>query len=93
RKMFSLPRWVIKSGEIVMDDTEIRSCPAGVTNRFHQPKPDQDELELIQRWWNENATYDWSFATIGEELRTSLGTVSSRNDEFNRSNGSNTVNK
>ncbi|MFM7592545.1 MAG: formylmethanofuran dehydrogenase subunit A [Isosphaeraceae bacterium] len=93
RKMFSLPRWVIKSGEIVMDDTEIRSYPAGVTNRFHQPKPDQDELELIQRWWNENATYDWSFATIGEELRSSLGTVESRNDEFNRSTGSSTVNK
>lgn len=76
--MFSIPRWVIKSGEIVVDDTEIRAVPAGVTSRFDQPELDHGELESIERWWNENATCNWSFATIGEKLRSTLNPVPSR---------------
>ncbi len=78
RQMFSIPRWVIKSGEIVVDDTEIRAVPAGVTSRFDQPELDHGELESIERWWNENATCNWSFATIGEKLRSTLNPVPSR---------------
>jgi formylmethanofuran dehydrogenase subunit A len=31
RRMFALPRWVVKGGEVVVDDGELRSAPGGST--------------------------------------------------------------
>ncbi|AMV36853.1 formylmethanofuran dehydrogenase subunit A [Planctomyces sp. SH-PL62] len=31
RRMFALPRWVVKGGEVVVDDGELRSAPGGRT--------------------------------------------------------------
>jgi formylmethanofuran dehydrogenase subunit A len=78
RQMFSMPRWVIKSGVVIVDDTEIREHVPGLTHRANQPEPDSLELEPIRRWWLENATYDWSSASIGEEMRSKLKPVEKR---------------
>jgi formylmethanofuran dehydrogenase subunit A len=78
RQMFSMPRWVIKSGVVIVDDTEIREHVSGHTHRANQPEPDSLELEPIRRWWLENATYDWASASIGEEMRSKLKPVEKR---------------
>ncbi len=38
RRMFALPRWVIKAGEVLVDDTELRAASIGKTIGFaHAP--------------------------------------------------------
>ena len=81
RQMFAMPRWVIKSGIVVVDDTEIRDFVPGVTHRFEQPELDSLEQEPIKRWWLENSTYDWGSASIGDEMRSNLMPV--RKKEIN----------
>ncbi|MGE3818813.1 MAG: formylmethanofuran dehydrogenase subunit A [Isosphaeraceae bacterium] len=42
-RMFALPRWVVKSGEVVVDDGELRASPGGRT-LLVAPEFDQDVL-------------------------------------------------
>jgi len=46
-RMFSLPRYLIKQGEVVLDDGELRSAPQGVVH-FSQAKYDPDSLREIE---------------------------------------------
>ena len=78
RKMFAMPRWVVKSGVVIVDDTEIRNLAAGVTHRSNVPELEPEALEPIRRWWKLNATSDWSSADIGTTLRDRLKPVNLR---------------
>lgn len=37
RRMFALPRWVIKAGHVIVDDGELRAAPMGATWRTVRP--------------------------------------------------------
>ena len=78
RKMFAMPRWVVKSGIVIVDDTEIRNLAAGVTHRSNVPELEPEALEPIRRWWKLNATSDWSSADIGSSMRDCLKPVNLR---------------
>jgi formylmethanofuran dehydrogenase subunit A len=78
RKMFAMPRWVVKSGVVIVDDTEIRNLAAGVTHRSNVPELEPEALEPIRRWWKSNATSDWSSADIGTTMRDRLKPVNLR---------------
>ena len=78
RKMFAMPRWVVKSGVVIVDDTEIRNLAAGVTHRSNVPELEPEALEPIRRWWKLNATSDWSSADIGSSMRDCLKPVNLR---------------
>lgn len=78
RKMFAMPRWVVKSGVVIVDDTEIRNLAAGVTHRSNVPELEPEALEPIRRWWKLNATSDWSSADIGTTMRDRLKPVNLR---------------
>ena len=78
RKMFAMPRWVVKSGVVIVDDTEIRNLAAGVTHRSNVPELEPEALEPIRRWWKLNATSDWSSADIGTSMRDRLKPVNLR---------------
>ena len=78
RKMFAMPRWVVKSGIVIVDDTEIRNLAAGVTHRSNVPELEPEALEPIRRWWKLNATSDWSSADIGSSMRDRLKPVNLR---------------
>lgn len=81
RQMFAMPRWVIKSGVVIVDDTEIVQFVGGVTHRCDQPTPEPEALEPIRRWWKDHATYDWTSAEIGPEQRHQLAPVSFRKSQ------------
>ena len=76
--MFAMPRWVVKSGVVIVDDTEIRNLAAGVTHRSNVPELEPEALEPIRRWWKLNATSDWSSADIGTTMRDRLKPVNLR---------------
>jgi formylmethanofuran dehydrogenase subunit A len=56
--MFELPRFVIKAGEVVVEQGEIRSTPGGQI--LHVEKEYDRELEPdIQQWFEENYSVSW----------------------------------
>jgi formylmethanofuran dehydrogenase subunit A len=60
--MFQLPRLVIKAGEVVVEQGEIRSTPSG--NVLHIERDYDQEIEPdIQEWFEEN--YSVSFRNYG----------------------------
>lgn len=50
QKMFEMPRWVIKAGEIIVDDGEVRGDHFGRT-LFTSPAYDQDIVPDIRNWF------------------------------------------
>jgi len=55
RRMFALPRYVIKAGEIVVDDGELRSAPEGHT-LVASCDVDPGMRSELERWFREEAT-------------------------------------
>ena len=71
-RMFSLPRYLIIRGEIVLDDTELRSIPSGHTLRV-AIETNPDALPDIEREHDQSASI--AFANFGvepEEMGPSL---------------------
>ena len=60
--MFELPRMVIKAGEVVVEQGEIRSAPTGDTLHVDVPY-DRDVESDIQSWFEEN--YSVNFQNYG----------------------------
>lgn len=54
-RMFELPRYVIKGGEIVIDDGELRSAPDGETLSF-APGYDAAAVPTIRDWFEDHYT-------------------------------------
>lgn len=53
QQMFELPRMVMKAGEILVDDTEIRQTVSGQTLSV-APSYDLDRQASIETWFNQN---------------------------------------
>jgi formylmethanofuran dehydrogenase subunit A len=51
RRMFAIPRWVIKAGVIVVEDGELRRAPEGVT-RHVAPEFDHAQESDIRDWFD-----------------------------------------
>lgn len=49
-RMFSLPRYLIKQGTVVLDDGDLRQTPQGQV-RFSQPDFDPDAVAEIEPWF------------------------------------------
>lgn len=77
RAMFALPRWVIKAGEVVLDDGEIRQSSEGRT-LFTEPEFDADAIPDIRHWIEsyytvqfENYPVDLRYLPIPEKVECS----------------------
>ncbi len=51
--MFSVPRWVVKSGEILIDDFEVRDPVAGKTLSA-APEYDRERDAVVESWFDEH---------------------------------------
>jgi formylmethanofuran dehydrogenase subunit A len=58
RRMFELPRWVIKGGVVVAEQGDLRAAPEG--RRLHvTPDYDRDGESDIAAWFAANSSLDW----------------------------------
>src|SRR5690606_8224446 len=65
-EMFALPRLVIKGGEVLVDDGEIRTAVVGRT--IHTERPyDHDALADLPEWFAGRYSIEYENFSIGEE--------------------------
>jgi formylmethanofuran dehydrogenase subunit A len=60
--MFELPRTMIKAGDVILDQGELRATPTGGT-LFNAPAYDADRLPAVQQWFEDH--YSLRFANYG----------------------------
>ncbi len=72
--MFRWPHLVIKQGEILVEDGELRRSQAGRT-LVVEPPGDADAERYIRRWYERHGTFDPRQMGIAEHQRSSLTTV------------------
>jgi formylmethanofuran dehydrogenase subunit A len=65
-QMFQTPRYVIKRGEVIVEDGEIRKEALGRTLHV-QPAFDQDVLPDIKKWFEANYTIMFANYPVGEQ--------------------------
>ncbi len=63
--MFELPRYVIKSGEILIEQGEIRQTPRGVTVQT-APDYDTDVIPSIRDWFDASYTVQYGNYIVGD---------------------------
>ncbi|MCI0493190.1 MAG: formylmethanofuran dehydrogenase subunit A [Planctomycetes bacterium] len=64
--MFELPRLVIKAGEVLLENGEIRNTPNGKTLHV-APEYDADAADGIRDWFDENYTIQFANYTIRDD--------------------------
>ena len=65
-RMFALPRYLILRGEVVLDDTELRTIPDGRTMHLTMPS-DPDRVVMIQQDFDRSASIAFSHFGIDPE--------------------------
>ncbi|WP_422925300.1 formylmethanofuran dehydrogenase subunit A [Singulisphaera sp. PoT] len=66
RRMFSMPRYVLKAGEIILDDGELRLSPQGLT--LHSaPDFDQDIIPKIREEFAREYSIQYANFLVGDE--------------------------
>jgi formylmethanofuran dehydrogenase subunit A len=65
--MFALPRYVVKRGEIVVDDGEFRGASPGET-LFCEPPVDSGAIPEIRAWFE--SCYTVSFRNYGVDIQS-----------------------
>jgi formylmethanofuran dehydrogenase subunit A len=65
-RMFSFPRWVLKGGQIVVEDGEIRACPEGMVYCVDVPY-DRSAEEDIRSWFEAHYTIQFANYPVSEE--------------------------
>ena len=65
RRMFALPRYVIKAGEVVVDDGELRTAPQGAT-LLAAPEVDPGARAELETWFLSEASLHPSSFEVGE---------------------------
>lgn len=73
-RMFSLPRYLIKAGDVIVDDGDLRTALDGVT-LYNQPEFDPAAVPEIEAWFN--AHYSIQFANYpvsDDDLAARCGT-------------------
>lgn len=72
RRMFALPRWVVKGGEVVVDDGELRTAPGGRT-LYSGMDVDPDVRGDLEAWLAREASFHpASFGLSAHELADPL---------------------
>jgi formylmethanofuran dehydrogenase subunit A len=66
RRMFALPRYVLKGGEVVIDGGEVRSSPRGTTFRV-APEYDREVVGSIRDWFERDGSIRFANFELGEE--------------------------
>jgi formylmethanofuran dehydrogenase subunit A len=70
RRMFALPRYLIKAGEIVVDDGDLRAAPDGRT-QFVTPEYDPAIVPEIEAWFSRDSTIQFNnFAVWDEDVES-----------------------
>ena len=64
--MFSVPRYVIKGGSLVVEDHELRHIVTGKTLSLASRNPDADRIGSIEDWLDENYSLKPKHYGIGE---------------------------
>lgn len=68
RRMFALPRYVLKAGTVIVDDGELRIAPPGSTLRTARDH-DPAEESAIAAWFDASASFRFrNFAVTEEEI-------------------------
>lgn len=65
RRMFQFPRYVIKSGRVLVDDGEIKGSPQGRTF-YVSPDYDTGVIPDIQSWFEDHYTIQFANYPVGE---------------------------
>ncbi len=73
-KMFEAPRWVIKAGEVVVEDGEVRSEAFGRTLHV-QPGYDESVVPDIQKWFQDHYTIQFANYPVDERYLDHGGTL------------------
>lgn len=64
--MFELPRVVLKAGEVILENGELRATPTGATHHV-APDYDRDMDDDIRQWINDNYTVRFGNYTIADD--------------------------
>jgi formylmethanofuran dehydrogenase subunit A len=65
RRMFAIPRWVVKAGAVVVEDGELRAAPDGVT-RHVAPGYDRAQEADIRSWFDRWSSIRFAHFALGE---------------------------
>jgi formylmethanofuran dehydrogenase subunit A len=66
RRMFALPRYLIKAGAVVVDDGDLRAAPAGMT-RTVTPDYDPEVVPEIAAWFDRDSSIRLANFSVQEE--------------------------
>jgi formylmethanofuran dehydrogenase subunit A len=66
RRMFAFPRYVIKAGEVVVEDGELRGAPRGAT-LIVAPEVDPQVRRELDRWFQNEASVHPSSFRVGDD--------------------------
>ena len=64
--MFSVPRYVLKGGELVVEDHELRQVVTGKTLSLASRTPDLERVGEMESWLEENYSLKPAHYGIGE---------------------------
>ena len=78
RHMFAMPRYVIKAGEVVLDDTQPRLRVEGETHVVDLDEPPDGELSPIRDWFDRFATTQFTNFPIPDETLPNVRPVATR---------------
>jgi formylmethanofuran dehydrogenase subunit A len=68
-KMFEIPRYVLKGGEIIVEDGEIRQVPYG--GLLHvEPRYDESNIPDIRKWFEDHYSIAFENYPVGPEYLT-----------------------
>lgn len=65
-RMFSLPRYLIKAGQVILDDGDLRAAPTGQT-RFTAPEYDPAIIPEIEEWFSRDYSLQFANFPVGED--------------------------
>lgn len=74
KRMFELPRYVFKAGQLVVEEGEIRSVPFGPA-LVTQPEYDEGVLPHVRNWFESEYTLSFENYAVGDEYLTHGMTV------------------
>ena len=74
RKMFESPRWVIKGGEVLVEDGHLRRSTRGVTHRAELSRDEHGE-KLVSDWFAVHGSYDVKQFGLSERERAGMRAV------------------
>jgi formylmethanofuran dehydrogenase subunit A len=67
RAMFELPRYVLKAGEVVAENGEIRGTPFGTTQHV-APEFDMSLFSDLRGWWDRHGSVPFECFPIADEI-------------------------